>query len=351
MQYFKFFVPVLAMSLLGAGCLGIGGGSSTADGGVWKTSDAGLSWTQSVAIPMATGVGSMAGTNVIDFVFDPQDHLALYIGSISNGMLFSYDGGVSWQQPRETALRSGQVEAIAVDPKDKCTVYAVKTSQLAKSTDCSRTFNTEVYVESRPKVTLTDVIVDWYDSNVIWLSTSDGDVLKSTDAGTNWVTVARIESKIIKLLIDNTDSRIVYAATKTRGLYKTTDAGENWVDSSEGHVDFANSKRMITLVQDAASTTLIASSDYGLLRSTDKGDTWQALELITAPGDVDILILGMDPNDTNRIYYGTSSTFYSTVDAGVNWQTRKLSTSRIPTVMAIDFEDGNVIYLGGATFE
>ncbi|MFH1314782.1 MAG: hypothetical protein ABIH67_00115, partial [Candidatus Uhrbacteria bacterium] len=61
--------------------------------------------------------------------------------------------------------------------------------------------------------------------------------------------------------------------------------------------------------------------------------------------------LAVDPNDTDRIYYATASTFYSTIDAGVNWQTRKLPTLRTPTSLAIDFEDGNVIYLGGAKFE
>ncbi|MFH1142867.1 MAG: hypothetical protein V1695_04085 [Candidatus Uhrbacteria bacterium] len=351
MRYFKFFVPVLALSLLGAGCLGIGGGTSTADGGVWKTSDAGLSWTQSVAIPTATGVGSLADTSILDFVIDPEDHLALYIATISNGMLFSYDGGVSWQQPRETALRSGQVNSLAIDSKDKCTVYAVLTNQLAKSTDCSRTFNTEVYVESRPRVTLTDVLVDWYDSNVIWLSTSEGDVIKSTNGGVNWITSARLDSKIVQMLIDNIDSRIVYVATERKGLYKTTDAGENWVDMSEGLKGYSDASHLVSITQDAKSSVLLINSEYGLLRSTDKGSTWQALELITAPKEVDILVLAVDPNDTDRIYYATASTFYSTIDAGVNWQTRKLPTLRTPTSLAIDFEDGNVIYLGGAKFE
>ena len=346
MRYFKLLVPFMVLSLMGAGCLGLGGGSSSADGGVWKSQDAGLSWVQSVAIPTSQGVGSLAGTNIYDISQDPQDNQALYIGTSSNGLLFSYDSGVSWLQPRQSELRSGTVNIVKVDPNDKCTVYAVRKTSLAKSKDCSRTFNTEVYVESRPGVTITDIEVDWYDSNVVWLATSEGDVIKSTDAGDNWTTVARLNYEVVDIMVDNADSRIVYAALKRKGLQKTMDSGATWIDLEDTFSD-NTAKRMLALAQDAEGSVLLASTEYGMFRSTDNADSWEEIQMITAPEEVEITALAIDPNNTDVIYYTTSSTFYSTIDGGVNWQTRRLPTLREPTDLVVDFEDGNMLYMGG----
>ncbi len=351
MRIFKLFIPFIVLALLGAGCFDFNGAEKANDGGVWKSTDAGLNWLQAVALPTAKGVGTLAAVNVLDFEIDPSDHLALYIGTRSNGMFFSYDGGVSWMRPWEDEMKTGDVNAIAVDPINKCTIYAAKSTRLAKTTDCSRTFDTEIYSETRPKVTITDVAVDFYDSRIVWMGTSEGDVMKSLDGGMTWDTVYRAKSDIVKILIDNSDSRIVYAATKRRGMVKTEDGGENWVDLEDAFDDFSEGKKMVTLSQDAEGKVLIASTGYGILRSTDKGNTWEKIELLTAPKEVDIPAVAIDPNDTNRIYYATSATFYSTVDGGMNWQARSLTTSRTPTMIAVDPTDGDVIYITAASFD
>ena len=346
MRYFKILLPCALLVLGGAGCLGLSGETTTDDGAVWKSQDAGLTWIQSQALPTANGVSTIGKVNIMDIVIDPQDEEAIYIGTYSNGLLFSYDSGVSWMQPQDSSLSDGAVQAIAIDPLDKCTIYAVQSTQVSKSEDCGRTFNTELYVESRSDVTVTDVEVDWYNPENVWIGTSEGDVIKSTDAGLNWITLYRAGDDISEILLDNNDSRIVYVATERKGVHKTIDGGENWTDLSDPMDEFSKGKRVVALTQSADSTVLIASTYHGLLRTTDGAETWTALELLTAPEEVEIPDVQIDPNDNNRIYYVTETTFHSTVDAGVNWQTRKLPTTRIPTVLTVDYTDGNVVYLG-----
>jgi len=351
MRFLKIFLPVIALVLAGQGCFSLGEESTGNDGGIWKSTDAGLNWVHSVALPTAQGVGSLAITSVMDFEMDPQDELALYIGTRSNGMFYSYDGGVSWMQPREEGMRSGQVTAVAIDPSAKCTLYAVKTTQLAKSEDCGRTFDIGIYDEARPNVTITDLAIDEFNPNVVWISTSEGDVIKSSDGGTTWDTKYRANSGIVKLMISRADTRIVYAGTDRDGLARTDDGGDNWVDLEKTMNDFSTAKRTVNLTQSGDGSIIISANRYGLLRSTTKGETWEEVPLLTAAKEVDIPVVAFDPNNNAILYYATDATFYSTVDSGTNWQARRLPTGRTPTTLVVDPTDGNVLYLGSANFD
>ncbi len=339
----------MALALMGAGCLGLGSDTTnTTDGAVWKSNDAGLNWVQSVALPTTKGVSSLASVSIVDLVMDPQDHLAIYIGTGDNGLFYTYDGGISWQQPREASLKRGYIRAVAIDPADKCTIYALLSTQLTKSEDCGRTFDLEVYVEGRSNVSVTALAVDWFNPDVVWLGTSDGDILKSEDGGDNWDTLYRASSSINQILIDAEDSRIVLAATSRRGYRKTTDGGESWVDMQETlkMID-SNANDINHISQDATGGTYIMSTDYAVFRSTDKGSTWEEMDLLTDAEEIEIPVITVDPNDTNKIYYATQGTIYSSIDGGLNWQTRKSPTTRVPTNLLVDPEDGNIMYLTG----
>ncbi len=88
------------------------------------------------------------------------------------------------------------------------------------------------------------------------------------------------------------------------------------------------------------------ASKYGLLRTRDGGKNWQAINLLTPPGSVDIFSLAINPQNGNEIYYGTSSTFYKTVNGGEKWITKRLPTTRATSFLLVDFKNPNVIYLG-----
>lgn len=335
---------------MGAGCLGFGSKSSP-DGGVWKSTDAGLTFVQSTSLPTAKGVDSIASVNVLDFAFDPQDRYALYLGTRSNGMLFSYNGGQTWMQPREEELQSGSVLAVEVDPTDKCTLYAIKSTRFMKSEDCGRTWDTEMYVETRPEVYLTDIEVDFYDPQSIWMTSNDGDVWLSIDGGESWNRSVSIKGPATGVMIDNADSRIVYVSTERRGIWRTDDKGENWVDLQDNLEDRDGMDVIKDMAQDASGEVLMLATEYGLIRSTDNGDTWERLRLLTSAREVNIPVLAIDPYDPNVIYYATSATFYSSKDGGSSWQTREMPTGKTATFLAIDPENTNILYLGGATFE
>ncbi len=345
-------LSIIAFSVifLGAGCLGSSGAPSTADAGIFKSTTSGEEWAQTVLVPTALGIGTLATTNVVDMTMDPQDKDFLYISTRGNGMLYSDDAGASWRQPRETGLQTGNVYQVTVDPRNVCNVYVAVGSSLLRSGDCMRSFDGETYVDNRG-VQVTNVAVDWYNHNNIWIGLNNGDVLKSDDSGKTWKTILNAGDEITEFLISKTDSRQALVSTESRGVYKTTDGGENWTSVMDAMNEFRNGANVYTLVQSDDSGTVIAATGYGLLRSEDFGDSWEEIELITSPGQVQIRAVGIDADNPSTIYYAANSTFYRSLDGGSTWETERLASSRTPTTLLVDPTDPSVLYVAVAYFE
>lgn len=351
-QHFMKRLSIIALSLvlLGAGCLGRSSGSTGADAGVFKSMNAGEEWAQYVVVPTAQGIGTLATTNVLHMTMDPQDNEFLYIATRGNGMLYSEDAGASWRQVRDRELQSGTISHVAVDAKEVCTVYVATGSRLFRTDDCMRSFDSETYVDNRGE-TITRVAVDWYDNDNVWIGMSNGDVLKSEDAGNTWRTVLKTSQSITAFLMSNTDSRQVMVATDRKGIWKTTDGGGNWTSLEEGLDEYNDGDNVYALVQSADSGVVIAATEYGLLRSQDFGESWEAVELVTSPGQVEIRAVAVNEKNPDLIYYAANATYYYSQDGGSTWLTERLATTRTPTVLLVDPEDSAVLYVAVANLE
>lgn len=348
-SYIAFFVALSGVVLLGAGCISFQSSSTEGDGGVWRTDNRGDEWAQKKVWLSAAGVKNMSSQNVDNFFEDPSDHLAIYAGTTEGGLFYSYDGGESWFQARQ--LATGRVRSVAVDSRDKCTIYVAMGPRVWKSTDCSRTFSSS-YFESRADVVIKQVIVDWFNSDIVYAGSSRGDVLKSTNGGGNWTTVKRLDDTIQTMYMDPFDSRIVYVALKDSGVWKTADGGDSWTDFSESLREFDKHRNVVALVGDKTTEgLLLIAMKYGIMRSADGGETWEALNLLTPPGSVVIRSLAVNPRNGNEIYYGTDSTFYRSANGGADWVTQKLPTKRAPTALIVNSQDSNAVFMGTTLFK
>ena len=343
-KIFKIAPIVLALFLFGQGCFIQFNGTGAADGGIYKTPDGGVNWAQKGAI-LSVGTGrSLAQADILALAADPEDPATLYVGTAANGLLYSTDSGESWFSP--VPLASARINALAIHPKDKCVVYAVSGNVVVKTTDCGRTW-TKVFEDSRSDVVFNTIGIDSFNPSIVYLGSSKGDVIKSTDDGMSWGTVKVFASAIAALPIDPFDSRIIYAATRSSGVWKTADAGANWTDVSNEMNNTDGAKDIFGLYADhSRNGSYVAVSTFGLMRTTDAGAHWDVIRLLTPSGQTRIYGFAMNPGNGLEMYYATATIFYKSSDGGAHWTTKRLPTTRAGSVLMVDAKSSNVIYLG-----
>lgn len=355
----KFYLlGALMIGLLtaGAGCLQFGGNTAAGPMGMYQSADKGETWKPIAALPTLQGVKSISGVNVYRLHTDPSDSNAVYIASRGQGVYYTLDYGASWQGV--AAMNGKFIYGLAVDPKDKCTVFISDGAHIYKTTDCLRTFEI-IYTEERPDQRVVSVSVDYGNSNLIYAAELGGDVLSSNDAGKSWRVTKRFGFQLQYLESDKFRPGRVWVAAYQNGLFRS-DNGNDWDDLSPGLENFTDGKKFYRLVLNPGKKdSVFWVSKYGILQSSDAGNNWVEMKLITPPGSVNIYGFAVNGKNQNEMYYtGTilgdknvhvRSTFYKTTDGGKNWVTKKLPTNTIPTWMLINPDKDNVVSMGFAT--
>lgn len=354
----KFAVSLLGTLALvlitsGAGCLGAAVTSAPAGPtGMFRTEDKGEKWTEINALPTAKGVQSLNSLKVYRFFTDPSDPDALYVATRGQGLYFTYDKGTTWQTAPDLANRF--IYGVAVDFKDKCTIYVTDGAGIFKTTDCTRTWKT-VYTNELATDKVISLAIDYGNSQLLYAATRSGTILVSSDGGNSWQVIKHLPFEVEYLTSDPLAPRRIYVAGYEDGLVRSDDAGVTWKDLRKPLEKYTDAKKFYRLVvHPGKKDTVFWISKYGILRSEDAGVTWKELSLITPPGSVNIYTFAFNAANDSEIYYtGTllgdnndhiQSTFYRSVDGGKSWTTKKLPTSAIP--IAAYLNPGGTLMMG-----
>jgi photosystem II stability/assembly factor-like uncharacterized protein len=339
LKYWRLFFPLLiGLLTLGAGCIKVGGSTAAGPMGVFRSDDKGDTWKSAMTYPTAQGVKSIAGLKVYRVFNDPSDPNSLYLATRGQGLFYTYNNGATWQFAEGLGVKF--IYGVAVDPRDKCTVYVIDEQHVFKTNDCSRTWQA-VYSEERPQERLVSVTIDAHDSNKVYAGSVGGDIFASVDGGTSWRAIKRFGFQIQQVTSDQFVAGRLYVGSYQNGLFRSDDGGNTWEDLRQGMAGFSGSLSFYRLVQHPTKQGgLFWISKYGILRSDDSGSSWTDLKLITPPGSVNIYSFAVGPTNDKELYYtGTilgenqahvRSTFYKSMDGGITWVTKKLPTNTIP---------------------
>jgi photosystem II stability/assembly factor-like uncharacterized protein len=276
----------------------------TTGGGVWKTADAGASWTNTSDGQI--GVASMGAVAVADS--NPQ---IVYAGSgsskirsnvsIGRGIWKSVDGAKTWQF---IGLREvGQISTIRINPTNPDEVFVAATGNpfaysrdrgVYRSRDGGKTWAKILFinetlgaadVEMAPDDPKTLYAAMWHGIRRPWTITSgstDGGIWKSVDGGDTWKKLA---------------------GGLPTGLFGRANVG----------VSAAAPNRLYALIE--------AKPGAGLYRSDDRGQTWALVngdgKLTTRP--FYYTTLGVDPNNADLVFVGNEDWFRST-DGGKSFK-------------------------------
>ncbi|MDD4271709.1 MAG: YCF48-related protein [Patescibacteria group bacterium] len=348
-RQFKILFLIMLLAITLSGCtlsFGTSSGTSSgnvADGGVYKSLNKGASWTQKTSIQGVNTKRSFSGIDIISLAIDPSDNKAIYAGSFENGLFYSYDSGESWQVA--TGLGKVSISNIAVDPADKCVIYATAGNKVLKSEDCSRTW-AQVYFDNDLKASVSSLVIDYANSNNIFIGTSNGDIIKSSDKGASWRALDRFDSQVDKIAISPANPKIMFVGTTARGIFRSVDGGDKWEKLADKLKDFDGSNRFRDLaIVKSDKAVIFLATNYGLLKSVDDGNTWTKIELLTAEAEAKIYSIAVNSGDANEINYTTGTTFYHSLDGGKNWSAKKLPTGRAGYKLLLDPKNSAILYL------
>ena len=342
----------IALFFTGASCVSLGGSSETTSGsaGMFVSQDRGDTWQSIVSLPTPSGIKNIANVSVYRLVDDPNDPDTMYLTSPENGLFFTYDNGVTWQRSTDGSLASGYVYSVAVHPRNKCVLYATNGRQVYRSDDCSRHW-TELYRESRLDIVINSLAFNYFSPYQIYLSESNGDIMESYDSGNSWNVVKRLNTRIYSIVTSPLQEGLVYVTTASAGLYRSDNGGVDWLQLADGLKKYSGAMDYRRFLLHAKnSNTIYWVSTYGILRSDDKGGTWNAYNLLTPPGSANIYAFAVNPQNDNEIFYtatiGARSTLYKSMDGGKNWITKKLPSGQVPTVLRSHPKKNSVLFMG-----
>jgi photosystem II stability/assembly factor-like uncharacterized protein len=223
----------------------------------------------------------------------------IVVGTESNGLLWSADGGASWEQALE-----GGVTAFAFAPDG--VLAAATDSGIAVSSDAARTW---CVVGSAPGAVLSLVFAK--DSLLAGLDRFG--VARSADNGATWrLSDDGLQARVATAIAANRHG--LFEASLEDGIRGSTDRGKTWRQRNRGLED-AN-----VLGLTANDQMVYAITSAGLYHSRD-GVAWDPYVLPAPPAGE---LLALAPTSENVLFVATrthtESVVWRSADAGHSWQ-------------------------------
>jgi photosystem II stability/assembly factor-like uncharacterized protein len=317
---------------------------AAAAGGVWKTTNAGTTWT-----PVFDDQGSYSIGTV---VLDPKNPNIVWVGTGENnsqrsvgygdGVYRSDDGGKSW---KNVGLKTSEhIGKIVIDPRNSDVVYVAAQGPLwgpggerglFKTVDGGKTWKNVLNISENTGI--TDVVLDPRNPDVliaasyqrrrhVWTLINGGPesaLHKSTDGGATWTKLSTglptEEMGRIGLAVAPTNPDIVYAiieaTNKAGGIFRSTDFGATWERRNEFD---AQAQYYARLFVDPKNADRIYVMNVYIQVSDDGGKTLHKL------GEkfkhVDNHALWVDPNNPDYILVGCDGGVYESFDRAKTWK-------------------------------
>jgi hypothetical protein len=148
------------------------------------------------------------------------------------------------------------------------------------------------------------------------------------------------------LVVDPFTPSTLYAGTSSgvSRLFRSDDCGGNWSPISDGLTSHLTVHEVA--INPVTPTTLYISTPSGVFRSTDRGDSWAAIN--SGLTELDVRALVIDPLTPSTLYVGTygGGVFQST-DGGDSWKAINTGLNRLEVeALAINPATPSIIYAG-----
>lgn len=274
-----------------------------------------------------------------------------YMGATGGGVWKTTDGGLTWRPMSDGTFGTGSVGAVAVAPSNPDVVYAGMGEVCARSDasygdgvyrsdDAGRTWRHIGLEDSRH---IGQIRVDPKNPDLVYVAVlghlfgpnHERGVFRSRDGGRSWQQVLFIDENTgaVDLSMDPANPSVLYAAMwqvrrlpwgidergAGSGLYRTADGGDTWQRVTNGLPKGLEGRIGVSIspARPGRVWALIDAADGGVFRSDDGGATWQRttndFEVLRRPYYYAHIIA--DTQDPDLVYVMTSP-FLKSADGG-----------------------------------
>lgn len=322
------------------------------EGGVWRSTDYGLTWTNITdgKIPgIADSIGALAVA--------PSNPSVIYAGTgeadirsdfdTGDGVYKTTDAGKTWSYAglRDTHM----IAKIVVDPRNARIAYAASMGHVFrantqrgvfKTIDGGRTWSKVLYVND--KTGGVDLAMDsrnpdvlyaamWQAQRVPWKLTSGGPgsgLYKTLDGGRHWTKISANSGFAteplgkIGVAVAASDPRIVYAIVQAHdgGVFRSNDAGRTWKRvNAEWKLRQRAFYYMAITVDPTNPQVAYAPEVDGVYKTTDGGKTWSDIEMPHG----DNHIVWINPREPKILLVGNDGGGTVSVDGGEHWSSER----------------------------
>lgn len=315
----------------------------TATGGLWKTTNGGVTWTPIFDDQPVASIG--------DLDLEPGNPDVVWVGtgeanvrnsiSFGNGVYKTTDAGATWQHLG--LERTERISRVLVDPRHPDVVFvgalgsAFSPSEhrgVYRTADEGKTWEKVLYVDERHGV--ADMDIDPQNPNVLfaamwrferkpWTHTSgseEGGVFRSVDGGRTW---KKLENGLPKLLgrigvkVAPSNPQVVYVIAESHEgtLYRSDDRGDTFREVSRNNDIVSRGFYYTDLRVDPADENRVYAVASQLFVSDDGGGEFRRISHST---HIDFHTLWIDPEDPRRIWQGQDGGIAVSYDRGETWE-------------------------------
>ncbi|MFN3848045.1 MAG: 3-coathanger stack domain-containing protein [Spirosomataceae bacterium] len=202
---------------------------SSPGGGIWKTTNAGTTWT-----PLVDANSSYM--NVYNLCLDPSNANTIYAAATGFGVIKSTDAGVTWAA---TGTSTFSPLKVLVHPTNSNKVFVTSSSGIYESSNGGTSWT------RRLAQRVEDIEFKPDDANIMYSSGSSANtttIHRSTDGGITWsaITSGITNSGRTLLGVSPNNADVVYAVQANGDafgrLYKSTDAGLTFTTTIVGDI-------------------------------------------------------------------------------------------------------------------
>jgi len=348
-------------------------------GGVFKSSDAGLTWTP-------TGPGIPAGLEPRDLLVDPNDGDILYAATSGGaGVYKSVNAGATWFASGDGLLNTDG-QCLTSDPLSSEVLYLGVTGSayapcggVYLSRDAGAHWD-HIGADLPGELIARRIAVSHQPGGeppVLYLAASHGTELpyppdewepylfRSDDEGESWEPASGgIElPDLHTVTVDPADAEVIYAGCGSGGVYRSTSGGVGWLPWSTGLVPLC--ARSLAVHPEDPDTLIAAvavpySGDYqegaGVYVSSDGGLTWQPRSRNLRPGGGDgVVAVAFAPGEPDLCFAADCGWgLFRSTDLGRTWQWRGFEHGIYNlwlTDLAVDPTNPQVAFAAAAGFQ